>query len=65
MGDALGSATGIDRLLGPPALSTPNFTLITNDDFWSRHMDLMCKLSKVGAFIFHGYLGEIESDSKI
>ena len=37
MGDELGSATDIDRLLVSSGLSTPYFTLIGKDDFWSCH----------------------------
>ena len=33
MGDELGSATDIDRLLVSSGLSTPIFTLIGNNDF--------------------------------
>ena len=40
MGDDLGSATDIDRLLvSEGLLYTPIFTLIGNDDFWSCHTD--------------------------
>ena len=40
MGDELGSANDIDRLLVSSGLSTPILTLIGNDDFWSCHTDL-------------------------
>ena len=44
MGDALGAATYIDRLLVPSALlSTPIFTLIGNDYFFSCHTNAVSK----------------------
>ena len=39
VGDDLGSTTDIDRLLVSSGLSTPIFTLIGNNDFWSCHTD--------------------------
>ena len=33
-----GSATDIDRLLAFSELSTPNLTVIGNNDFWSCHI---------------------------
>ena len=63
MGDELGSATDIDRLLVSSELSTAIFDLIGNDDFWSCHRDFRPKMSpKYGNLSFVGYLGEIESD---
>ena len=51
MGDELGSATDIDRLLAFSGQSTPNFTLIRNDDFFSCHTDVRPKMSpKIGKF---------------
>ena len=44
MGHELGSATDIDRLLVSSGLSTPIFSLIGNDDFWSCHTDCRPKL---------------------
>ena len=40
MGHELGSATDINRLLVSSALSTPIFTLLGKDDFWSCHTHL-------------------------
>ena len=54
MGDELGSATDIDRLLASSGLSTPIFALIGNDDFWSCHTDFRPKMSpKIGNFEFY------------
>ena len=39
----LGNATYVDRLLVAPELSTRNFTLIGNDEFWSRHTNSASK----------------------
>ena len=39
MGDEMGSATDIDRLLVSSGLYIPIFTLIGNDDFQSCHTD--------------------------
>ena len=65
MGDELGNATDIDRLLVSRGRSTQKFTLIGNEDFWSSHADVRRKchqemdiLSLVGCF------DEIEPDSK-
>ena len=65
MGDELGSATGIDRLLGSSGLSTPIFALIVNDDFGAviQILDQKCR-QKMVISSFLGYLGEIESDSQ-
>ena len=53
MGDELGSAVDIDYLLVSSGLSTPIFTLIGNDDFWSCNTDLRPKMSpKIGNFEF-------------
>ena len=50
--DELGSATGIDRLLvSSGLLSTPIFTLIENDDFWSCHTDFGPKMSPKNGII--------------
>ena len=38
MGDEFGRATDIDRLLAFSELSTPNLTVIGNNDFWSCHI---------------------------
>lgn len=64
MGDELGRANCIDRLLGSPGLSTAMFTWIGNADFWSCHADFTPKKSgaKKCNFEFLGYLGEIKSD---
>ena len=43
LGDKLGRATDIDRLLASSRLSTPFFTLIGNGYFWSCHKDFMPK----------------------
>ena len=43
MGDELGSATDIDRLLVLSGLSTPNFTFMGNDEFWTCYSDFMLK----------------------
>ena len=49
----MGSATDIGSLLAPSGLSTPIFTLIGNDDFWSCHADFRPKTSpKNGNFEF-------------
>ena len=63
MGDELGSATGIDRLLVSSGLSTPIFTLIKNDDFGAvmQILGQNCR-QKLVIFSFFGYLGEIVSD---
>ena len=65
MGDEFGNATCIDRLLVSQALSTPNFSLIGNGDFFSCHVKLASKSGKKSDFLvllgFRGYLGEIES----
>ena len=46
MCEELGSATDIDRLLvSSGLLSTPIFTLIGNDDFWSCPRDFRPKMS--------------------
>ena len=66
MGDELRNATYIDRLLVSQALSTPNFSLIGNDVFFSCHVKLVSKSDQKSEFLvllgFRGYLGEIESD---
>ena len=57
MGDELGNAADIDRLLVASGLqlSTPIFTLIGNDDFWSCRTDLRPKISpKIDNFEFSG-----------
>ena len=66
MGDELGSATGIDRLLVSSGPSTTIFTLIGNDEFWSSHTDFVgqqCR-QKMAILSFLGYLGEFESHSE-
>ena len=45
MGDELGSAADIDRLLVSSGLSTPIFAFIGNDDFWSCHTYFKPKMS--------------------
>ena len=55
MGHELRSATDIDRLLVPSGLSTPIFTVIVKDVFWSCHRpaDFRPKMSpKIGDFEF-------------
>ena len=52
IGDELGNATDIDRLLVYSRLSTPIFTLIVNDDFWGCHADFRPKMSpKIGNLV--------------
>ena len=65
MGHKLGSATDIDSLLVSSGQSTPIFTLIGKDDFWSCHrfVGRKCRL-KLVILSFLGYLGEFESDSQ-
>ena len=46
MGDELGNATYIVRLLASSALSTPIFTLIGNDYFGSCHTNLLASKSR-------------------
>ena len=67
MGDQLGSSTDIDRLLVSSGLSTPIFTLIGNDDFWSCHRDFTSNFSaKNGTFFsYFGRLGVIESSQNV
>ena len=51
MGDELGSATDIDRLLVSSGLFTPHATLIGNDYFWSCRAEFMPKCRQTfGAF---------------
>ena len=66
MGDKLGNATYIDRLLMSQALSAPNFSLIGNGDYFSCHVKLASKSGKKSEFWYFWvfadiYLGEIES----
>ena len=67
MGDELGSATDIDRLVVSSGLSrTTIFTLIGNDDFLELSWEMLgqkCR-QKVAILSFLGYLDEIESDSQ-
>ena len=61
----LGIATYLDRLLETQTLSTPTFSLIGNDEFYSCHVNLVSKSGKKSEILvllgFRGYLGEIES----
>ena len=51
MGDELGCATDIGRLLVYSGLSTQFFTLIGNDNFWICHRDFMPKCPQnIGTF---------------
>ena len=53
MGDEMGSATDNDSLLASAGPSTPIFTLIGNDDFWSCQVDFAPRMSpKIGDFEF-------------
>ena len=64
MGDELGGATDIDRLLVSSGLSTPELDLIENNEFWSCHTDFFAKMSQNFVLLgFLGYLGEVESGS--
>ena len=69
IGDELGSATDIGRLLESSASkATPTFPLTGNDDFWSCHTYILHILGqkcrqKLVLSSLRGYLGENESDS--
>ena len=54
MGDALGAATYIDRLLVPSALSTTIFTLIGDNYFWSSYIAQKISVKNLKNATFEG-----------
>ena len=65
MGDELGRATVIDRLLVSSGLFTPIFTLTGNDDVGAVIRNLCHNVGTMWHFPRNlGYIGEIEPDSQ-